>query len=67
MDVYLVDEGDHMTMVLNTDKAKDVIKNQPQSVKSQLYDGGRRMNFCYDYKKKIKSFLKNKQLLFQEF
>ena len=67
MDVYLKDEGDFMTMVLNTDKAKEVLNNQPQSVRSKLYAGGTKMNFAYDYKAKIKGFLKNKQLLFQEF
>ena len=67
MDVYLKDEGDFMTMVLNTDKAKEVLNNQPQSVKSKLYAGGTKMNFAYDYKAKIKSFLKNQVLSFQEF
>ena len=67
MDVYLKDEGDFMTMVLNTDKAREVLNNQPQSVRSKLYAGGTKMNFAYDYKKKIKGFLKSKVLTFQEF
>jgi hypothetical protein len=67
MDVFLKDEGDFMTMVLNTDIAKEVLNNQPQSVRSKLYAGGTKMNFAYDYKAKIKGFLKNKSLSFQEF
>ncbi len=67
MDVYLKDEGDFMTMVLNTDNAKELLNNQPQSVKSKLYASGTKMNFAYDYKAKIKSFLKNKKLSFQKF
>jgi len=67
MDVYLKDEGDFMTMVLNTDIAKEVLNSLPQSVRSKLYAGGTKMNFAYDYKAKIKGFLKNKSLSFQEF
>jgi hypothetical protein len=66
MDVYLMNQGDHMTMVCNTPKAKEVLNEQPQSVKSKLYAGGSKMNFQFDYKAKIKGFLKNKELSFQE-
>jgi hypothetical protein len=67
MDVFLKNEGDYMTMVLNTPKAQTVLNEQPQSVKNKLYAGGTKMNFAFDYKSKIKGFLKNKQLSFQEF
>ena len=67
MDVFLKDEGDFMTMVLNTDKAKEILQSQPASVKAKLYAGGTKMNFAYDYKAKIKGFLKAKVLSFQEF
>ncbi len=66
MDVYLMNQGDHMTMVCNTSKAKEVLNDQPHSVKSRLYAGGTKMNFQADYKPKIKGFLKNKELSFQE-
>ncbi len=66
MDVYLMNDGDNMTMVCNTPKAKEVLNNQPQSVKNQLYDGGTKMKFGFDYRAKIKNFLKNKELSFQE-
>lgn len=67
MDVYLKDEGDFITMILNTDKAKEVLKSQPQSVRSKLYADGTKMNFACDYAKKIKGFLKAKELTFQSF
>ena len=67
MDVYLKDKGDFITMVLNTDKAKEVLNSQPESVRRKLYAGGTKMNFLKDYKRKIVGFLISHNLSWQEF
>ena len=56
-DVYLKDEGDFLTMILNSDKAKEIINKQSKVVRDNFYASGIKMDFSKNHKGNIITFL----------